>query len=121
MMMSDVSNEDPRSNDEDPQLAGGSGALTPDDRDGGHDPLPKPIQEHLGRQLRSTYNAEADRPAFLGDPAIPPQFERLIRRIEIGEKVHEFGVEAVRQALQADPIVTHTQVSGPEIDPNKQE
>jgi hypothetical protein len=70
------------------------------------EPLPKTIQEHLGRQLRSTYNAEADRPAFLGDPAIPPQFERLIRRIEIGEKVHEFGVEAVRQALQPDLLAS---------------
>jgi hypothetical protein len=63
-------------------------------------PLPKPVQEHLGRQLRSAYNAKAERPAFLGDPAVPPQFERLIRRIEVSEKVREIGVEAVRQALE---------------------
>ncbi|HEY0571876.1 MAG TPA: hypothetical protein VGD16_10125 [Enterovirga sp.] len=63
-------------------------------------PLPKDVQEHLGRQLRSAYNAKAERPAFLGDPAVPPQFERLIRRIEVSEKVREIGVEAVRQALE---------------------
>lgn len=63
-------------------------------------PLPKGVQEHLGRQLRSAYNAKAERPAFLGDPAVPPQFERLIRRIEVSEKVREIGVEAVRQALE---------------------
>ena len=64
------------------------------------DALPKPIQEHLGRQLRSAYNAQAEKPAFLGDPVVPPQFERLIRRIEVSEKVREIGVEAVRQALE---------------------
>jgi hypothetical protein len=94
---------------------------------GGHDPLtaardseplPKPIQEHLGRQLRSTYNAEADRPAFLGDPAIPPEFERLIRRIEIGEKVHEFGVEAVRQALQPGALVSDAPAAKSKADPS---
>jgi hypothetical protein len=67
-------------------------------------PLPKNVQEHLGRQLRSTYNAKAERPTFLGDPAVPPQFERLIRRIEVSEKVREIGVEAVRQALKPGAI-----------------
>ena len=62
-------------------------------------PLSRPIQEHLGRQLRSAYNDSAPRPAFLGDTNVPPEFERLIRRIEITEKVREVGVEAVRQAL----------------------
>jgi hypothetical protein len=94
----------------------GGSELPPDGAaDPAHEPLPKPIQEHLGRQLRSTYNAEADRPAFLGDPAIPPQFERLIRRIAIGEKVHEFGVEAVRQALQPGSAVSEQ----PPADPDK--
>ena len=62
-------------------------------------PLPRPIQEHLGRQLRSVYNEATPKPAFLGDSDLPPQFERLIRRIETSERVHEVGIDAVRKAL----------------------
>ena len=70
--------------------------------DGAAAPLSRPIQEHLGRQLRSVYNESAAKPAFLGDSALPAQFERLIRRIETSERVHEVGVEAVRRALGSE-------------------
>ena len=79
---------------------GADGTETDADRlDGAGVPLSRSIQEHLGRQLRSVYNESAAKPAFLGDTDLPPQFERLIRRIETSEKVHEVGVEAVRKAL----------------------
>ena len=68
--------------------------------------LPRPIQEHLGQQLRTTYNAEAaSKPAYLGDPVLPLEFELLIERLEASERqrfremAHNQGVEAVERAL----------------------
>jgi hypothetical protein len=84
------------------------GQTAPESDHDGPDALPRPIQEHIGRQLRSAYNADAQRPAYLGDPAVPPQFERLIRRIELGEKVHELGVAAVADALRPDALADGT-------------
>ena len=70
----------------------------------GSAPLPKPVQEHLGRELRTTYHTEEAKPAFLGDIGVPAQFESYIERIQAQERrqerVHERGVEAVRAALQ---------------------
>lgn len=67
-------------------------------------PLPRPVQEHLGRELRTTYHTAEEKPAFLGDSGVPPEFEGYIQRIEARERVqeraHERGVEAVRAALQ---------------------
>lgn len=34
--------------------------------------LPRPVQEHLARQLRATYVETLEKPAYLGDPALPP-------------------------------------------------
>ena len=61
--------------------------------------LPSPVREHLGQQLRTTYHALADKPAFLGDPAVPLEFEQHLQRLEIRERVHEQGVKAVEAAL----------------------
>jgi hypothetical protein len=33
------------------------------------------VQEHLARQLRATYLEMQDKPAYLGDPALPPEFD----------------------------------------------
>ena len=75
----------------------------------GHDPgsaLPRPLQEHLAQQLRSTYQTVSEKPAFLGDPAIPVEFEHHLQRleeVETGrrrEKVHTQAVEAVKSALE---------------------
>lgn len=67
-------------------------------------PLPKPVQEHLGRELRTTYHTEEAKPAFLGDTGVPPEFEPYIERIQAQERrqerAHQRGVEAVRAALQ---------------------
>jgi hypothetical protein len=83
-----------------PAFPDDEGPPLPGEHNDAIEPLPRDIREHLGRQLRSAYNADAEKPAYLGDPAVPPHFERLIRRIEVSEKVREIGVEAVRQALQ---------------------
>ncbi len=62
--------------------------------------LARPVQEHLGRELRTTYHALAEKPAFLGDPALPPHVERHLQRIDSREKAHDRGVKAVESALQ---------------------
>ena len=69
-------------------------------------PLPRPIQEHLGQQLRMRYRQAEDKPAYLGDPALPIEFELLLQRLEASERqryramAHEQGVEAVERALR---------------------
>lgn len=63
-------------------------------------PLARPIQEHLAQQLRTTYHAMAEKPAFLGDPVVPPQFDQHIQRLEIREKAHDKGIQAVKAALR---------------------
>ena len=68
--------------------------------------LARPLQEHLGQQLRTTYTALTDKPAFLGDAAVPPQFEEHLQRLEAKdrerhhEKVRQRGIAAVESALQ---------------------
>ena len=68
--------------------------------------LARPLQEHLAQQLRSTYQSLAEKPAFLGDPAVPPEFERHLQRLEAvergrqREKIRTKGVEAVKTALE---------------------
>ena len=77
----------------------------------GQDPagagLPRPIQEHLGRELRTTYNAQApEKPAYLGDPVLPLAFELLLQRLEASERqriremAHNQGIDAVERALR---------------------
>jgi hypothetical protein len=62
--------------------------------------LPPPLREHLGQQLRTAYDAIAEKPAFLGDANVPPELDQHLQRLETREKVHHQGVEAVRAALQ---------------------
>jgi hypothetical protein len=68
--------------------------------------LPRPLQEHLAQPLRSTSEVTSEKPAFLGDPAIPVEFEHHLQRleeVETGrrrEKVHTQGFEAVKNALE---------------------
>ena len=63
--------------------------------------LPRPVQEHLARQLRAEYHRTEDKPAFLGDPAVPVIFEEHLHRIEEKEReiIGERGLEAVEAAL----------------------
>jgi hypothetical protein len=87
--------------------------------------LPRPLQEHLARELRSTYHATEEKPAFLGDPAIPVEFEYQLQRLEAvekvrhTEKVHNQAVEAVKTALEeivAGPLDDQSTGSGKEQD-----
>lgn len=58
-----------------------------------------PIQEHLGRELRAAYGTVEAKPAFLGDPALPPEFDDPVRRLHQSHKAHDTGVAAVERAL----------------------
>ncbi|KMO36599.1 hypothetical protein VQ02_15140 [Methylobacterium variabile] len=61
--------------------------------------LPEPVREHLGQQLRSVYNVQAEKPDYLGDPGLPPEFTPQLRRLEGRLKAHDTGREAVEDAL----------------------
>lgn len=67
--------------------------------------LPREVQEHLGRRLRTALHVEEKKPDFLGDSNIPPQFEPYLRRLEAGERGERQGYEAVKRALDfgSDP------------------
>jgi hypothetical protein len=68
--------------------------------------LPPPVQEHLAQQLRAAYQETTEKPAFLGDTALPPEIEHTVERIAereraiVREKAHELGTEAVEAALE---------------------
>jgi hypothetical protein len=98
--MHDVMSDDPLKD---------AGKDQPSEAADGVDPgsgLPRPLQEHLAQQLRSTYQTVSEKPAFLGDPAIPVEFEQHLQRLEAvetgrrREKVHTEAVEAVKSALE---------------------
>ncbi|MGO4524294.1 hypothetical protein AB4097_05445 [Microvirga sp. 2MCAF35] len=68
-------------------------------------PLPHSVQEHLGRMLRADYYELADKPRYLGDPALPLEFDPYLYRLEQKERalrimrVREQGTRAVAEAL----------------------
>lgn len=64
--------------------------------------LPREVQEHLGRRLRTALDIEPGQPAFLGDSNIPPELDGLVRRLEAGERGQRQGYEAVKRALNLD-------------------
>ena len=75
-----------------------------------HAALPRPIQEHLGQQLRATLFESQEKPAFLGDPALPTTFDDYLHRLRLNERARErrraseYGIAAVAAALQARSI-----------------
>ncbi|EIM28119.1 hypothetical protein [Microvirga lotononidis] len=68
-------------------------------------PLPHSVQEHLGRLLRADYYERSDKPRYLGDPALPLEFDPYLYRLEQKERtlrimrVREQGTQAVAEAL----------------------
>lgn len=68
-------------------------------------PLPRSVQEPLGRELRAEYFKRGDRPKYLGDPALPLKFDLYLYRLEQVERasrlarVREHGGLAVADAL----------------------
>jgi hypothetical protein len=61
--------------------------------------LPRDVQEHLGRRLRTALRVEDEKPAFLGETNVPPQFEPLVRKLEASERGERQGYEAVKRAI----------------------
>ena len=65
------------------------------------------MQEHLARQLRAAYVETQDKPAYLGDPALPPTFDEhlhALRATEIArerERAGAQGLSAVSIALES--------------------
>jgi hypothetical protein len=62
-------------------------------------PLPRIVQEHLARELRAIYLEMQDRPAYLGDPALPPEFDVPLLRMAMRQRASEQGFAAVAAAL----------------------
>lgn len=68
-------------------------------------PLPRSVQEHLGQKLRAEYYEHGDRPKYLGDSALPLEFDPYLYRLEQKERasrlmrVREHGARAVADAL----------------------
>lgn len=67
-------------------------------------PLPRPVQEHLGQQLRAAYREDEPKPAYLGDPALPATFDDVVHRLALRDamraRARDDGFGAVRKALQ---------------------
>jgi hypothetical protein len=61
--------------------------------------LPRLVQEHLARQLRAAYLEIQDKPAYLGDPALPAEFDRHLLRLSRRQRAAENGLAAVARAL----------------------
>ncbi|WP_246718593.1 hypothetical protein [Microvirga terrestris] len=67
--------------------------------------LPANIQDHLGRLLRAEYYERGDKPRFLGDPALPLEFDPYLQRLDQKERdlkssmIEEQGRHAVAVAL----------------------
>ncbi|MFC1459788.1 hypothetical protein ACETIH_24415 [Microvirga arabica] len=67
--------------------------------------LPAGIQDHLGRLLRAEYYERGDKPRFLGDPALPLEFDHYLHRLDQKDRdlrssmVREKGRRAVAAAL----------------------
>jgi hypothetical protein len=68
-------------------------------------PLPPAIMDHLGQKLRAAYYERSDKPKYLGDPALPLEFDPYLYRLEQKERamrierVGQQGLTAVADAL----------------------
>lgn len=61
--------------------------------------LPEETRVQLGRALRSNLDAGAERPAYLGDPVTPPEFEDQVARLRSRLTARAEGPAAVEDAL----------------------
>lgn len=74
-------------------------------RGGNQPPLPRPVQEHLGRKLRAQLYEVGEKPSYLGDPVIPREFDPLIEqlakrdRARAADQAGLAGYQAVAAAL----------------------
>ena len=49
-------------------------------------PLPHSVQEHLGQMLRADYYERGEKPRYLGDSALPVEFDPYLYRLEQKER-----------------------------------
>lgn len=61
--------------------------------------LPDDVRRQLGRTLRSSLDAGAEQPAYLGDPVTPPEFEGQVARLRSRLTARMQGPAAVEGAL----------------------
>jgi hypothetical protein len=67
--------------------------------------LPSDVRNHLGQILRAEYYERGDKPRFLGDAALPLEFDPYLDRIEQQERslralhIREEGTRAIAAAL----------------------
>jgi hypothetical protein len=66
--------------------------------------LDQSVQEYLGQKLRAAYNEVAEKPHYLGDPALPRELEEQLIELETRVRAHRTGTEAVREALAIPPL-----------------
>jgi hypothetical protein len=73
--------------------------------------LSREVREHLGRKLRSELRVEAEKPAFLGDETLPPEFAGLVRQLQRREMSEQKGLDAIRKEFglpEDDPAAGET-------------
>jgi len=69
-------------------------------------PLPGNVQDHLGHMLRAEYYERGDKPRYLGDPALPTEFDPYLRRLEMNDMalrmrwIRATGARAIADALK---------------------
>jgi hypothetical protein len=72
--------------------------------------LPKSVQDHLGRELRTVLQEGQPSPAYLGDPGLPRAFDDALRRLALlgdgpdGRRARHEGLAAVEAALRETRI-----------------
>jgi len=73
-------------------------------------PLPATVLDHLGQKLRATYYEISDRPKYVGDTALPVEFDpylyRLVQKDQAAriERTETAGLAAVAVALGTMPL-----------------
>ena len=84
--------------------------LSPVSRRSNLPPLPAAVLDHLDQKLRATYYECSDRPKYVGDPALPVEFDPYLYRLEQKERamrverVGREGLAAVQAALAHLPF-----------------
>ncbi|MCB8823263.1 hypothetical protein [Microvirga rosea] len=69
-------------------------------------PLPRQVQEHLGQKLRAQLYETTAKPRYLGDPAIPQEFDALLEKLDRrdrmrrSEQIAQIAHRAVEDALK---------------------
>jgi hypothetical protein len=67
--------------------------------------LPREVRERLGRELRLALQETEPAPAYLGDPALPADFEDLVHRFALSvrrreaERARSLGLAAIEAAI----------------------